>query len=281
VLIILEELLGKSWYEKEDNEYFALEKANSFKEFYTIYKRFPKSVLQGKSDEQKEKATESEKHEHNLAIWFGSIKGAKREIKTGSILYKSVEAVMIELFGEKWYEKEDKEHIALEKANSFKEFYTTYKRLPKSVLQGKSDEQKGKAIESEKREHALALWFGDMKKSKKSNRGRNRTVYPCVEHILNKLLGESWYINSLEPNALLTANRFKEFYQTYGRKPSLKLQGKSKEKKEKATENEKQEHDIAKWFCRMKDSKNGKSTSVLYPSIEKLLIELLGDQWFI
>ena len=281
VLIILEELLGKSWYEKEDNEYFALEKANSFKEFYTIYKRFPKSVLQGKSDEQKEKATESEKHEHNLAIWFGSIKGAKREIKTGSVLYKSVEAVMIELFGEKWYEKEDKEHIALEKANSFKEFYTTYKRLPKSVLQGKSDEQKENSTENEKHEHNLALWFGDTKKSKKSDRGRNRIVYPCVEDIFNKLLGESWYENSLESNALLTAIHFKEFYQTYERKPSLKLQGKSKEKKEKATENEKQEHDLAKWFCRMKGSKNGKSTSVLYPSIEKLLIELLGGQWFI
>jgi hypothetical protein len=281
VLIILEELLGKSWYEKEDNEYVALEKANSFKEFYTTYKRLPKSILQGKLDSQKEKATESEKYEHCLAIWFGCMKGVKRGIKTGSVLYQSVEAVMIELFGEKWYETKDKEQIALEKANSFKEFYTTYKRLPKSVLQGKSDEQKEKATESEKYEHDLAKWFGGMKKSKKSDIHRNSIVYPCVEDILNILLGETWYVNSLEPNAILRANDFKEFYTTYGKKPCLKCQGKSKDEKQNATENEKYEHDLAKWFHRMKESNNGKSTCVLYQSVKKILIELLGEQWFI
>jgi len=281
VLKLIEDLLGESWYENEDYEILSLQKAVMFKEFYTIHKRLPKSVLQSKSKDDKEKATESEKYENDLALWFGGMKTIKREQKSRSILYKSTEDILIEILGRSWYEKEDKEERALQKAETFKEFYIIHKRLPKSVLQSKSKDDKEKATDSEKQEHELALWFGGMKKSKKSDRCKNSIVYPSVEELLNTLLGEKWYENSLEPNALLRATEFKEFITKYKRVPCLKLQSKSKDDKEKATESEKQEHDLAKWFCRMKESKKGNSTCVLYPSVEKLLIETLGSDWFI
>jgi superfamily II DNA/RNA helicase len=278
---ILKETLGEKWYENENVEEQSLQIAKKFKEFYIAHKRLPKSVLQKKSKDDKEKATDSEKQEHELATWFGRIKGCKRGYNNGTIVYTTVEDIFIEILGESWYEKDDKEEGALQKAEKFKEFYIAHKRLPKSVLQKKSKEDKEKATDSEKQEHELATWFGDMKKSKKSYKDKNSIVYPSVEDVLNTLLGEKWYENSLEPNALLWATEFKEFITTYKRTPCLKLQSKSKEDKEKATDSEKQEHELARWFCRMKESKKEKSTCVLYPSVEKILIERLGSGWFI
>lgn len=278
ILVLLEQLLGKSWYEKDNLEELSLMKANSFKYFYTTYNRIPSYVLQGKSKDEK---TESQKQEDELAIWYGHMKCIKRGMNTRGNLYSSVEDIFINLLGETWYKKEEKEQKALQKANDFKKFYTTYNRIPSSVLGGKSKDEKEKATENEKLEHDLATWFGDMKKSKKTVKGRNRTLYSCVEDVLNKLLGNKWYVNSLEPNSLLRAKAYIHFHATYDRKPCLKLQGKSKDKKEKASDNEKQEHELANWFGHIKNSKNGKGTCVLYESVEKMLIEKFGHDWFI
>ena len=282
ILVLLEQLLGKLWYEKDNLEELALIRANSFKKFYTKYNRIPSSVLQGKSKDEKETSNEAEKLEHSLAIYFQTMKCIKRGVNSmRSILYSSVEDIFINLLGETWYEREEKEQKALQKANDFKKFYTKYNRIPSAVLQGKSKDEKETANDAEKLEHALATWFGDMKKSKKSDRGRNRTLYLCVEEVLSKILGNKWYENSLEPNSLLRAKAYIDFYATYDRKPCLKLQGKSKDIKEKASDNEKQEHELAKWFGRIKNSKNGKGTCVLYESVEKMLIEKFGHDWFI
>ena len=75
-------------------------------------------------------------------------------------IYLSVEAVMIELFGEKWYEKENKEHIALGKAIRFKEFYQTYERKPSLKLQGKLKEKKENCRCGPSRFYALKVTNG-------------------------------------------------------------------------------------------------------------------------
>lgn len=80
------------------------------------------------------------------------MKAIKRETKSMSILYKSTEDILIEILGESWYEKDDKEVIALQKTETFKEFLIIYKRLPKSVLQSKSKDDKEKATDREKQE---------------------------------------------------------------------------------------------------------------------------------
>jgi len=169
------------------------------------------------------------------------------------------------------------EQRALKKAREYKEFYETYGRIPSLVLQGKSKEQKQNATEQQKKEYQLAAWFGKMKRAK-LGKGR-QLLYPFVEKILKELFGEKWYEKEdLEGNALEIAIEYKEFCETYGRKPSEVL--KSKKQKQNATEQQKKEHQLAKWFGDMKRAKLGKSKNVLYPSVEKILKDLLGEEWY-
>ena len=108
--------------------------ALEYKAFYRENNRMPVQCL--KSTSKKEKASDSEKQEHNLATWFYRLTRTKRLNRY--IIYPSVEVVMIELFGEKWYEKIDKEVIALQKANMFQEFYKTYEQNPRPFGDGSS-----------------------------------------------------------------------------------------------------------------------------------------------
>ena len=279
VEVVMIELFGEKWYEKMDKEVIALQKANIFQEFYKTYGKKPSLILSGKSKEQKEKATKSEIQEHNIALWFCTLKRCFKQKRT---IYGSLLKLIEDLLGKSWYENEDYEILSLQKAELFKEFYTIHKRLPKSVLQTKSKDDKEKATDSERQEHELASWFGHMKTTKRGKEKSGNILYKTTEDIFIEILGESWYEKEdKEKGALQKAETFKEFYIIHKRLPKSVLQTKSKDDKEKATDSERQEHELAKWFCRMKESKKGKSTCVLYSSVEKLLIESLGSDWFI
>ena len=260
-------------------EEMAIKKALKYKTFYEEKQRKPSKILNGKTKEQKENATEEQKHEHRLAEWFSHMKKSKTK-PMGRLmkLYPSVEKIIIELLGETWYENKNMEGLAFKHALEYKIFYEEKQRTPSEVTKRK--EQKENATEEQKHEYKLAIWFRRMKDAKKGKiRGM---IYPSVEKILINLLGETWYENrNLEELAIKKALEYKIFYQEKQRKPSYVLVSKTKGEKENATEEQKHEHRLAQWFGSMKKTKKGKTNMKLYPSVEKILIELLGEQWFI
>jgi len=253
---ILVDLLGEDWYEKEDLEENALLKANGYKAFYEKNKKNPVGFNNPKTDE--------EKTETVLSKWFGHTKDAKKGKGLGK-RFPSVEKVLIDLLGENWYENEDFENTQLIKANEFKAFYEENDRVPTCI------KKKNKTKENEI-EYSLSLWFGDMKSHKRGNKVTGK-LYPLVEKILVDLLGEHWYEKEdLEKNALLKANGYKAFYSFHKRKP-VGI-------KEPETAEEKIEKSLSQWFGDMKKTKTGKGLSKLFPSVEKILVDLLGDNWY-
>ena len=247
---ILTELLGDDWY--EDFEKNALIKANEFKDFYEKNKRKPSSMSNP--------ITEKDKKEKNMAGWFKSMKQSKNG-KSTLKLYPSVEKILVNLLGQNWYENEDLEQNSLIKANEFKTFYKNNKRKPRYISNPTTDEIKT--------ENSISIWFSNMQKSKI---GKSKvTLYPSVEKILVNLLGEVWYeTNELEKNALIKANEFKEFHEEHGRKP-VGI-------KNPTSELENFEKRLSKWFSHAKeDKRNGKD---IYPSVEKILVDLLGKNWY-
>ena len=267
--------MGKS----DQLEERAIKRALEYKAFYERHGRKPKQVLCGI---KKDNVTEEHKYTHRLAQWFNNIKQSKKRNR-GQILYPSVEKILIELLGEKWYENKNLEELAIKQALEYKTFYQEKQRKPLQVLGGKTKEQKYNATEEQKHEYRLANWFGCMKLAKKGKGGR--MLYPSVENILIGLLGNTWYENeNLEEFAIHTALKYKTFFEEKQRKPSLVLSTKTKTQKENASEEQKHEHKLAQWFGNMKIAKKKVSAKgvwgmILYPSVEKILIELLGEKW--
>lgn len=268
---ILIELLGETWYENINLEEHAIKRALEYKTFYEEKQRKPLSILQGKTKEQKGNATKEQIYEHQLALWFSNMKRGN----SNNTLYPSIEKILIELLGKNWCSSlEDKSlKIALE----YKAFYEEKERKPSKVLNVKTKEQKDEVTQEQKYEHRLALWFGNMKQSKKEK--SMAKLYPSVEEIFIKLLGETWYENiNLEENAIKQALEYKVFCKEKQRNPSEVL---SRKRKDQATDEQKHEHHLAAWFSNMKRSKKGKSASILYPSVENILIECCGSDWSI
>jgi hypothetical protein len=85
-----------------DLEEKSLKFALEYKQFYQEKQRKPSNVIGTK--EKRENATEEQKKENKLALWFSNMKRAKNK-KNKSILYSSVDKIFIEVFGEKWFEK--------------------------------------------------------------------------------------------------------------------------------------------------------------------------------
>ena len=271
---IIIDLLGETWYQNDNLEERAIKKAIEFKSFYEKTKQKPSYVLRTK--EQRNKATDEQKHEDKLSIWFNCMKKSKkRNIKGNMKLYPSVEKILIELLGERWYDNENLEKHAIKQALEFKSFYEKTQYTPSHVLIGKAKEQKDNATDEQKHEHKLAGWFSSMKSSKKG-KGYTR-LYSSVEKILIELLGERWYDTSVEC-AIKHAFEYSIFYQEHKRKPSQILR--IKEKKDKATDEQKYEDRLAKWFSKMKSAKKGKGNVKLYLSVEKILIDTIGSDWF-
>ncbi len=274
---ILIDLLGKTWYEKTDFEEVALKHALEFKTFYDKKQQTPSGVLSGKTKEQKENATDEQKYEHHLSIWFQGMKMAKRGVKNTRMLYPSVEKFLVELLGKDWCSSLEDESLKF--ALEYKVFYEENQRKPSKVLNAKKKEQKDQATEEQKYEQKLAVWFGNMKSSKRGKSKMN--VYPSVENILTELLGDTWYeIDNLEDASIKKALEYKTFYEEKQRKPSYTLQGKTKIQKDGATEEQTREQKLAKWFSGIKDAKKGKGCWTLYPSVEKIIVDAFGSDWF-
>ena len=142
------------------------------------------------------------------------------------------------------------------------------------ILIRKTKEQKDNASKEQKYEHRLAAWYNKIKVSKKENK-----IYPSVENIMIELLGEDW-CDSFEDSAIKNALEYKNFYQENQRKPSVVLTRKTKEQKDNASTEQKHEHRLAQWFNNMRTAKKRKCNMKLYPSVEKILMDTLGSDWF-
>jgi hypothetical protein len=94
-----------------------------------------------------------------------------------------------------------------------------------------------------------------------------------------ELLGEDW-CDSFEDSAINKALDYKIFYQEKKRKPAVVLTRKTKEQKDNASKEQKHEHRLAQWFNNMRTAKKGKGNMKLYPSVEKILIDIFGSDWF-
>jgi superfamily II DNA or RNA helicase len=279
VEIILIELLGESWYKSRDLEELSIKRTLEFKTFHEENQRKPVLILSGKTKEQKENATDEQKYEQKLAVWFCGMKRSKKKpSKRIGTVYPSVEQILIELLGKSWYDKTDFEDVAFKHALEYKTFYEEKQRYPTAILKETTQKQKDNATKEQKYEHTLALWFQGMKTAKRGVKN-TRMLYPSVEKFLIKLLGKNW-CSSLEDESLKIALEYKAFYQEKQRKPSKVLNSKTKEQKDQATEEQKYEHRLAQWLGNMKSSKKGQSRMNLYPSVEEILIELLGETWY-
>ena len=276
---IMIELLGEKWYENINLEENAIKKALEYKTFYEENKRKPVLILCSKTKEQKENATDEQKHEHKLATWFSNMKKAKKHRST-TVLYPSIEKILIELLGEMWYD--DLKENAIQRALEFKRFYEENKRPPSQILVGKTKEQKENATDEQKHEHKLATWFSNMKKAKKNMYVKgSMKLYPTVEKTLIELLGETWYENeNLEELALDYTKKYVDWYNIHKRHASELLDTRRK-KEQPPTDDEKEEHENAQWYNRMRSKKNNPTRkSVLYPSVEKLLSDHFGEDWY-
>ena len=266
------ELLGERWYENRNLEERAIKKALEYKTYYDENQRKPSHVLTKK---QKENATDEQKHKYKLSIWFGCMKQAKKGGKKDMILYPSVEKIFIELLGERWYENINLEDRAIKQALEFKTFYENKQQIPSQVLIRKAKEQKDNATDEQKHEHKLAGWFNCMKISKKRKGGMK--LYPSVEKIFIELLGARWHEN-MEERAIKQALEFKTFYEKNKRKPSRVLN--TIEQKQNATDEQTHEHRLAIWFVNMKHAKKRTGNAKLYPSVEQILMDTFGSDWF-
>jgi superfamily II DNA or RNA helicase len=264
-------------------EEMSLKRALEYKAFYEEFNRKPSNIL--RRTYQKRNASDEQKNEQKLSTWFYNMIKAKkatkgRDMKKKVLLYPSVEQILINLFGEIWYEIIPYEKRSLIKASEFKSFYEEFDRIPSRILSSK--EKKENATVEQKLEQKLAKWFDDLKQAKNGTGRKDgkakAKLYPSVEIILIELLGKTWY-NSLEDESLRKAMEYKAFYQEKKRKPSEILS--SKEQKNNATDEQKHEHTLAVWFGNMKQKEKKKCTITLYPSVEKILIELLSENWFV
>ena len=258
-------------------EDMAVKRALEYKTFCEKNQRKPSHVLNGK---KKDNTIDEQKYEHRLAQWFSNMKESKKGKVRNCKLYPSVEKILIELLGKSWYDKTDFEDVAFKHALEYKRFYEEKQRYPVAVLKETTQEQKDNAIEEQKYEHTLALWFQGMKMAKRGVKTTKRMLYPSVEKFLIELLGKNW-CSSLEDESFKFAVEYTSFYQEKKRKPSKVLNSKTKEQKDNATEEKKHEHKLAQWFGNMKSSKKGKSRMNVYPSVEKMLVEILGSDWFV
>jgi superfamily II DNA or RNA helicase len=277
---ILIDLLGDNWYKPRDLDKLSVQRALEFKAFYEKNQRKPVLILSGKTKEQNDNASDEQKYEQRLAVWFAGMKRAKKFPSRGrtGVLYPSVEKILIKLLGNTWYDKTDFEDVALKHAVEYKTFYEEKQRYPIAVLSGKTKEQKDNATEDQKYERKLALWLQGMKTAKRGVH-HTRMLYPTVEKFLIKLLGKNW-CSSLEDESLKIALEYKAFYQEKQRNPSKVLNGKKKEQKDNATEEQKYEQKLAVWLGNMKSSKKGKARMNVYPSVEEMLVEILGENWY-
>ena len=77
--------------------------------------------------------------------------------------------------------------------------------------------------------------------------------------------------------ALARANEFKVFYEANGKIPVQVAQ--TAAKRQKASPAQLIEQSLASWLSDMKTAKKGTGGGVCYPSVDRLLSELMGPDW--
>ena len=253
---LLVSLLGENWYYSADLEALALAHANEIKAFYEAHAREPRACAKNKGNDY----TESQISEQKLSQWFSTMKRIRRgEPSGGSLLYDSVERVFIEVLRPNWYELEDLELEAFQRATDIKMFYdANQQKMPLSTSQNAQ-------------EAALGRCFNKMKLLARGSVKGPR--YLAAEKIIEECLGPDWYkLVDLEANAMENVSNFIKYFEAHGM-PATKC---------KPTSDEENEHQLATWFQYTARARRGDKTGARrYEVVEHILEERLGADWFI
>ena len=268
---ILITLFGAQWY---DN---TIDKAVKFKQWVIDHG--------GRKPSQNNKSSIPDKVENDWAIWWSNKKQQRKKNKLQ--FSNEVDHILIELFGEQWYESIDLEQESLDKAIAFKQWIEKHGRKPQEICQTKEARKQASSEQLEQRE--MALWFR-CQKCAKNGLGKH-ILYASVEDILITLLGEQWFENKdLEQESLDKAIAFKQWIEKHGRKPQEICQ--TKEARKQASSEQLEEREMALWFQSMAKTKRqflevqsgsrkrtGKERKV-WESSEAVLTEMLGITWY-
>lgn len=252
---LLVSLLGENWNCPADLEALALAHANEIKAFYEAHAREPRACAKNKGNDY----TESQISEQKLSQWFSTMKRIRRGEPSGSLLYDSVERVFIEVLGPNWYELEDLELEAFQRATDIKTFYdANQQKMPLSTSQNAQ-------------EAALGRCFNRMKLLARGSVKDPR--YLAAEKIIEECLGPDWYkLVDLEAKAMETVSNFIEYFEAHGMPAT----------KRKPTSDEENEHQLATWFQYTARARRGDKTGARrYEIVEHILEERLGADWFI
>ncbi len=252
-------------------EEMALRRAEEYIAWVGEKGRRPKLCLQSK--EKRKSATEEEIMEYRLAIWIKRMKGGKRGNSRGWSLYPSVCEYLNKSLGDNWWEKENRELYQLKRANEYILWFKKYNKHPIRCLRSKKLFEQ--ATDNQHIEHRLAKWMCEIKKAK-HNKG-STILYPSVKLLILSTFGDT-YLDRIdrEKKQVHMANKYITWVKQHNRQPKtyVKLHAEKNNIDERCIE-----HRLAGWMALMKRAKKGGSTSKLYPSVEKLLVQMFGITW--
>ena len=222
---ILVEGLGEGWW--EDREAQAIAQARELVAWVRANGKTP-----------------AESSKNNIEKKFGQWLGHKKTDKKAEKLYPSVENILIEELGEGWWE-DNREEQAIDQARELIAWVRKNGKTP-SMSSKNNIEKK------------LGQWLSHRKADKKAGK-----LYPSVNDILVEELGDGWWEDNREAQAIAQARELIAWVRKNGKTPSTIAKNNIEKK-------------LGQWLSNKKtDKKAGK----LYPSVENILIEELGDGW--
>jgi superfamily II DNA or RNA helicase len=237
---------GAEWFTDFNPEEISIDNAKAYISF---------TQQEGRRPGHRKSASPEEKR---LARYFNQLKVAKKGGKSSSIVYSSVDKILTDVFGEKWAGSSPEE-ICLGNAKAYIEFTQKEGNRPR--------DGKGASLE----EKRLAQWFRTLQLSKREKKG-SVVVYESVDKLLTETIGEHWEIERLDKEDICLDNchSFIQFYNKEGRRPGQKKGSTIEEKR------------LAQWFNILKVSKKGGiSSAIIYPSVDKILTNTFGPEWYI
>ena len=162
------------------------------------------------------------------------------------------------------------EAMALRRAEEYIAWVGEKGRRPQQLSISK---RKGGAINE--KEYKLAIWMSRVKMAKRGNINYKR--YISVENRLIEALGDKIFYN-LEQRQFERAQTYIQWYKKNGNKHAVQIL--CRKKINDAKPEQKIERNLATWMSNMKNSKKEKYRRRIYPSLEKLLIDVFGVEWW-
>jgi superfamily II DNA or RNA helicase len=239
------DLLGDKWYANA-HMMLAIQKAKVYVQWMKENKRQPtfSASVEGERDH---------------AVWFKNFRGNNHQ-------YPEVVSILTGYLGPDWNKEVDREAKILKQAHEYITWYHANGRHASQVVKDKKKD----ITEAHIVEHNFALWYTDMKRCKTLKKGNE---YASVETLMSTTFGADWYKKrDLEAIAIENAKEYVAFFKVNKHTPRSIYKPKNQE--------DIRETQLYTFVSRLKSGKSGKGTSKLYPSVEKILKEGIGVNWF-